>query len=481
MSEKDLICEALITIQISAILKNLYGNPDNFEIIPYLNSVKIIRKADLKELLIPYQNVKKKCITGFCSKWTAKLERIIESGFNDVQSVKTDSWIIKFKDGVDVKKMMSKMRLPSNIKMNHIYDSKVFNGINCVCGPDEIESLRSMFDGIEKIEPDLKVEIAVLKNRSVVQDVTTLSQTMDAYITRIGANRSSQRSGNGSGSLASRTNINVFIIDTGISRHIDLNIIGGRNFTTSNTADWVDRNGHGTHVAGIIGGRDNTVGIVGVAPSVRLWAVKVLGDDGSGSTSNIIAALNWILQNRNVLWFGKGIINMSLGGGINSPLDTAVNNIIKNGIVTVVAAGNSSINAANSSPARVANAITVAASSPKPTYNALASFSNFGSLVDIVAPGTTILSTYLNGQYAYLSGTSMASPVVAGTIALMLSTNAILGGNTLTFVNNVRNKLVTTSAATSPKYYDGGTGSNPRISVPSTKPTTNISVWSGMS
>lgn len=479
MSEKKIIKETVITVQICDILKKLYGSLNNFEIISLENDIKIVRNSDSKELLLSYQ------------KHISEIEKIIKSEFDSIDDISQDiprdtnnnSWIIKFKDGVDVKKMMTKMRSSSNIKMNHIYDSEVFNGMNCICSADEIESLSNMFDGMVHIEADQKVEIAALKERSIVQSpagrVGILSQILEPFVTRIGANRSSQKSGNGSGTLASKTNINVFIVDTGISRHSELNIVGGRNFTSTLSTDWIDRNGHGTHVAGIVGGLDNTVGSVGIAPGVRLWAVKVLGDDGSGYTSDIIAGLNWILSNRNKLWSGIGIINMSMGGDVNSPFDVAVNNIINNGLITVVAAGNSSANAVNSSPARVANAITVGATGPKSSYNALASFSNFGSGVDIVAPGTTILSTYLDGQFAYLSGTSMASPVVTGTIALMLSRNTILGGNTLTFVKNVRSKLVIDSSVLKPEFFDGTIGSNPRISVPSTKPTTNISVWAG--
>lgn len=314
------------------------------------------------------------------------------------------------------------------------------------------------------------------------QKVSINIQNVEPFIRRIGADHSSQRSGNGFGSLEGNRYINVFIVDTGISNiHPDLNVVGGVNFVGPSTGAWYDNNGHGTHVAGIVGAKDNTVGVVGVAPGVRLWAVKVMDANGSGFTSNIIAGLSWILRNRNTLWIGRAVTNMSFGGSIFSPLDDAVNSLINNGIVCVVAAGNQSVNAINTSPARVFNAITVGATEPNPSYTRLASYSNFGSIVDILAPGTNIRSTYPPNTYAVMSGTSMACPVVSGTAALLFSTVPIYIGSTSQLVAYVRNTILNNSAATSPKNYDKTTGSNPRILIPSSKnPTTNISVWAGI-
>jgi len=345
------------------------------------------------------------------------------------------------------------------------YRYKIFNAINLRGSFNDVNIYRTLYPAILSVIPD--------------QLITINTQTTGAYISRIGATCSSQVSGNGSGLLSSNTNINVFIVDTGISSHNDLNIVGGINFTSIDSSAWSDGNGHGTHVSGIAGSLDNSNGVVGVAPGVRLWAVKVLDDSGNGYASDIIAGLDWILNNRSVLWNGKGIVNMSIGGAAYTPLDTAVGTLISNGIIPVVAAGNETQDVINFSPARVLSAITVGATENYPNYDTLASYSNYGSRVDILAPGTSITSTWPTNTYATLSGTSMATPVVTGTIALILSTQTIAGGNTSSFVSNVRTQLYNSSLSVSPVCYGSGSGSNPRITIPSGITVTNVSVWAG--
>lgn len=253
-----------------------------------------------------------------------------------------------------------------------------------------------------------------------------------------------------------RVDADVAVLDTGIDRqHPDLNVVGGIDCTSrqgcraGTSGD--DDHYHGTHVAGTIGALDNNLGVVGVAPGVRLWAVKVLNRRGSGTTSGIIAGIDWVV--------GRGdieVINMSLGGsGVSSAYLTAINNAVANGVVVVVAAGNSDANSNNYSPAYVPAAITVsaladfnglagggAASTCRADVDdTLADFSNWGSAVDIAAPGVCILSTYPleQGEYGTISGTSMAAPHVAGAAALLASRN---NPNNTTDVNNIRNTLV---------------------------------------
>ena len=271
-------------------------------------------------------------------------------------------------------------------------------------------------------------------------------------------------------------------MDTGISTHADLNIVGGRNFTTSNVNDWIDRHGHGTHVAGIAGAIDNLIGVVGVAPGVRLWAIKVLNDNGSGSYSVLINALDWILNSRGTIWTGYGVINMSLAGPSFLPLDDAIATLTNNGIVVVVAGGNNSTNSNSTSPARAYSAITVGASGHSPNYTSLAYFSNYGAGIDILAPGVNILSTYVNNRYAILSGTSMASPVIAGTCALLASTLNLGTPTTAGYVGNVNNTLKYVSGFIEYSNYDGTVTHNPRIilsSIAALNGTTNIGVRSG--
>ena len=222
--------------------------------------------------------------------------------------------------------------------------------------------------------------------------------------------------------------VNAYIIDTGIrTTHTQFGGRASGAFTAINDGRGAsDCNGHGTHVAGTVGGST-----YGVAKAVRLFAVRVLSCSGSGSTSGVIAGVNWVAQNR----VRPAVANMSLGGGISTSLDTAVNNAINAGVTFAVAAGNSNTNASNSSPARVAAAITVGSST---INDARSSFSNFGSVVDIFAPGSSITSAWSTSDTATntISGTSMATPHVAGVAARYLQ------GNPSASAATVRNAIV---------------------------------------
>ncbi len=213
-------------------------------------------------------------------------------------------------------------------------------------------------------------------------------------------------------------NVSVYIIDTGIrSTHTEFS---GRVSATGYTAigdgnGTNDCNGHGTHVAGTVGGN-----VYGVAKGVTLHAVRVLGCSGSGSTSGVIAGVNWVTANRVV----PAVANMSLGGGASTALDDAVRNSVAAGVTYAIAAGNSNTNACNSSPARVSQALTVGSST---STDARSSFSNYGTCVDVFAPGSSIRAAWPSNDSTtnVLSGTSMASPHVAGAAALYLSENPL--------------------------------------------------------
>ncbi|GAB3760194.1 S8 family peptidase [Spirosoma pomorum] len=251
---------------------------------------------------------------------------------------------------------------------------------------------------ISLIEPDRIVSMC-----SCVDVATTSTLTWNV-----------QQTGYGRGDL--QTSKTVWVIDTGIDLdHPDLNVDATRSRSfVSGKASADDENGHGTHVAGIIGARNNTIGITGVASGATLVSLRVLDEEGEGRLSGIIQAINYVTQN------GKAgdVVNLSLGGeSTSSTLDRAVLQAANAGILFAIAAGNDNKVADNYSPARVnhANVFTVSAMD---SQNRFASFSDYGSSVDVCAYGVRIRSTYKNGSYATLSGTSMAAPHVAGLLLI---------------------------------------------------------------
>ncbi|MEV1315558.1 S8 family serine peptidase [Micromonospora arborensis] len=262
------------------------------------------------------------------------------------------------------------------------------------------------------------------------------------------------------------SNVRAYIIDTGVLYgHNDFGgrAVSGYDAVDGGSAD--DCNGHGTHVAGTVGGS-----AYGVAKGVQIVGVRVLNCQGSGTNAQVVAGIDWVTANA----VKPAVANMSLGGGANSSIDTAINNSINSGITYAVAAGNGNAlgvrqNACNYSPARVASAITVGATQ---NNDAAASFSNFGTCVDILAPGVNITSAWYTGSSATntISGTSMASPHVAGAAALALS------GNPSWSPQQVRDYLVNNSTPNVVTNVGTGTPNQLLYVVNGTPPANDFSV-----
>ena len=249
------------------------------------------------------------------------------------------------------------------------------------------------------VEPDRVVTAAVTQNMDANGDPWGLDR-IDQRVVPLSRTYTYTRNGAG---------VTAYVIDTGLQANHP-NFTGrAQNVYDALGGNGNDCNGHGTHVAGTIGGAT-----WGVAKGVALRGVRVLGCSGSGSTSGIIRALDWVRVNA----ARPAVANMSLGGGRSTALNTATANLANSGVFVAVAAGNESQNACNVSPASTSAAYTTAASDRS---DRRASFSNWGSCVDGYAPGVSIRSAWLSGGTRTISGTSMASPHVAGVGALYKS------------------------------------------------------------
>jgi len=288
--------------------------------------------------------------------------------------------------------------------------AQVLKGFSAKMSEADMEELKK--DGrVKYIEPDMHIMRPPWEDDSV--DPSGV-QEVPYGITRVGY-------GSGAGKVA-------WIIDTGIDLdHEDLNVDGSRGFNAfergpdAGTLD--DKNGHGTHCAGTVAALDNEVGVVGVAAGATVIPVKVLDKRGSGSTSGVIAGVDYVAAHASA----GDAANMSLGGGVSETLDNAVIAASNNGIYFALAAGNESDDANNHSPAR-ANGQYIWTISAMDSNDYFASFSNYGNPpVDYCEPGVSIKSTWKDGGYNTISGTSMAAPHMCG-ILLMTNGNPVNDG-----------------------------------------------------
>ncbi|WP_041441174.1 S8 family peptidase [Thermomonospora sp. CIF 1] len=337
-------------------------------------------------------------------------------------AAQTGGYIVVLKDGAEPSSVAAEQTKARGGTLRHVYRSAL-KGYSARLTAAAAARL-AKDPRVQSVEPDREVSIT--------------AQTLPTGINRIDAELSPTAKING---IDERVDVDVAVIDTGIQlNHPDLNVYtaGARNCSTGSSAN--DGNGHGTHVAGTIGALDNNIGVVGVAPGARLWPVRVLNNSGNGTWSQIICGVDYVTAHANEI----EVANMSLGGTgtegtscSSSSLRQAICNSVNAGVTYVVAAGNSYANANGFVPATYPEVITVSAladfngapgGGASPTCRSdqddtFADFSNYGSDVDLIAPGVCIYSTYIGSSYATLSGTSMASPHVAGAAALYKATH----------------------------------------------------------
>ncbi len=297
------------------------------------------------------------------------------------------SYVVVLKDGADPRAVAA----VAGVEPRHVYAAALV-GFAAPLSAGQLAALRHN-PAVEYVEPD---------------------QAVEAMAVPWGLDRIDQHNLPLNGVFSVNTlasNVNAYIIDTGIyTAHA---AFGGRatNVYDALGGNGQDCNGHGTAVAGVVGSSTH-----GVARGVRLRGVRALNCTGSGTTSGIIASVDWVRVNR----VNPAVANISLGGSVSTALNTAVTNLVNSGVFTAVAVGSGGTNACNTSPAGAAGAYGVGASTP--TDNVM-SGTNYGSCLDIYAPGASIPTTWLNGGTSTLSGSSMATPHVAGVAALYLAYN----------------------------------------------------------
>jgi subtilisin len=353
-----------------------------------------------------------------------------------------ERYIVVLKDAVDSSAVAQLHAARYGVQVGHVY-SYAIHGYSAVVQNDRLNELRA--------DPN----VAFISRDG---EVSATAQTIPTGINRIDAEQSTKFSADNTAGPA------VAVIDTGIdSSHPELNVRGGTNCSTGRPGNYQDGNGHGTHVSGTIAARNNSEGVVGVLPGAPLYAVRVLNNNGSGSWSDVVCGIDWVRANAGTL--GIKVASMSLGGSGSdgSCSSDALHQAICNAAGTVsfvVAAGNDNANFSASVPAAYDQVITVtaiadfdglpggtgAATCRSDVDDTPADFSNYTTSGSadaghtIAAPGVCILSTWKGGGYNTISGTSMATPHVSGTVALCIAAGrCAAGASPGTTIGNIDN------------------------------------------
>lgn len=358
-------------------------------------------------------------------------------------------------DSDSVRSLAEKARSEGAV-LRHIYEHAIRGYAVRVPNEKVLESILKDPE-VDYVQPDMKIK--------------AFSQILPTGIDRVDADLSSTKSGDGSGSV----DADIAILDTGIDLdHPDLNVYKQTTFV-SGTSSGNDDDGHGTSVAGIVAAKDDAQGVVGMAPGARLWAVKVLDSNGEGFDSDIIAGIDYITQHASEI----DAVNMSFGGsGPDDALHTAIINSVKAGVTYTAAAGNEGVDAKSVVPASFPEVMAVSAivdtdgkcgglstiSTTAGKDDTFASFSNYGSVVDIAAPGVLVRTTANGGSYTSFSGTSASTPHVTGAAALYKSNHA--GASPSDILTALKNSGSTSTSACDGKGHGYFTGDRDSTAEP---------------
>lgn len=317
-----------------------------------------------------------------------------------------DSWIFVFHESVpraEVPFLAQRLSASVGAHSGHVYQSSI-RGFSARMSAQAAAQLAAKNPQIKYYEAD-QIARAIAKPSRGGGGTSSPSQAVPWGIDRV------------KGGIGRRCTGSAWVIDTGIDQtHPDLNVDTerSRNFVSSGVPKVTDGNGHGTHVAGTIGAKNNDIGVVGVCPGALVIGLRVLNDRGSGTWSDVLAGIDWVGAQGN----SEDVANMSLGGGYSQAINEAVISASSQ-VKFALAAGNEATNASTRSPASAEGSNIFTVSAMDGGDNFAISFSNYGNPpIDYAGPGVGVLSTYKGGSYKTLSGTSMAAPHVAGVLLL---------------------------------------------------------------